>query len=223
MENNNMKEEIKKIGEQPNTNDAYAVATGIDNEVSHCDGSPMGKFKNADKLLDAYNELQSEFTRKCQRLSEAEKKLQEVESGESSRVTPPDAPQIDFAWNKNIKEFLQSHKFAGSFAEEITNELIKDETLRLAEDGLEKAYFRVLDKNFVSKEDLANDQNFLENHIYNNEEIKQKIIKEYVSSLQKMQSPITLMTGGYDKGASGNKNITSLEDAKKYVENMFKF
>ena len=35
------------------------------------DGS-IGKFKNTESLLNAYNSLQAEFTRKCQRLSELE-------------------------------------------------------------------------------------------------------------------------------------------------------
>lgn len=217
-----MKEEIKKHGEQPETLDTYAVAMGVENEVGLSDGSPIGKFKNSEKLLDAYNELQSEFTRKCQKLSEAEKKLQEVKSGDDSRASTVDT-STEFAWNKNIKEFLQSHKFANTFAEEITKELIMDEALRNAEDGLEKAYLRVLDNNFVSKDELASDQNFLENHIYNNEEIKQKIIKEYVSSLQKAQSPLVISNSGYDRGVASGKNISTLEDARKYVENMFKF
>ena len=39
------------------------------------DGS-IGKFKNTESLLNAYNSLQAEFTRKCQRLSELETKAQ---------------------------------------------------------------------------------------------------------------------------------------------------
>lgn len=39
------------------------------------DGS-IGKFKNTESLLNAYNSLQAEFTRKCQRLSELESKAQ---------------------------------------------------------------------------------------------------------------------------------------------------
>ncbi|MBE5738280.1 MAG: hypothetical protein E7354_00895 [Clostridiales bacterium] len=217
-----MSEEIKNFGEQPSVVEACAVATGDEKEAVIPDGSPIGKFKNSETLLDAYNELQSEFTRKCQKLSETEKKLQEIiqdeNSGNDSSIS-----SNEFAWNKNIKEFLQSHKFANAFAEEITNELIKDENLRSEENGLEKAYLKVLDNNYVSPKALANDQNFLENHIYNNEEIKEKIIKEYVASLQNNQNPIRVSSAGYDRGVAGVANITSLEDAKKYVENMFRF
>ena len=217
-----MLEELNKIGEQPETLDIHAVETGNEIGSTEGEGSPLGKFKSPEMLLDAYNELQSEFTRKCQKLSETEKKLQEIiqdeNSGNDSSIS-----SNEFAWNKNIKEFLQSHKFANAFAEEITNELIKDENLRSEENGLEKAYLKVLDNNYVSPKALANDQNFLENHIYNNEEIKEKIIKEYVASLQNNQNPIRVSSAGYDRGVAGVANITSLEDAKKYVENMFRF
>lgn len=217
-----MSEENKIIGEQPSQVDAYAVATGVEREASQLDGSPLGKFKNPEKLLDAYNELQSEFTRKCQKLSEVEKQLYESNKGEESGTLPMTDTE-EFAWNKNLKEFLQTHKFANTFAEEITKELIGDEKLKNAEDGLEKAYLKVLDKNYVLPKDLANDQNFLENHIYNNNEIKEKIIKEYVASLQKAQSPITVSNAGYDRNVVGTGKINTLEEAKKYVENMFRF
>ena len=81
-----MSEEIKNLGEQPVTADVHAVETGVDEGTEMQMGSPLGKFKNSTKLLDAYNELQSEFTRKCQKLSDVEKKLQEVLDENSSRV-----------------------------------------------------------------------------------------------------------------------------------------
>ena len=143
-----MSEENKIIGEQPSQVDTCAVATGIEKEVNQPDGSPLGKFQNPEKLLDAYNELQSEFTRKCQKLSEVEKQLQCVAKDEESG-TLSNVETQEFAWNKNLKEFLQTHKFANTFAEEITKELIDDENLKNAEDGLERAYYKVLDKNYV--------------------------------------------------------------------------
>ncbi len=36
----------------------------------------LGKFKDVNALLDAYNSLQSEFTKRCQRLKELEKMLE---------------------------------------------------------------------------------------------------------------------------------------------------
>lgn len=40
------------------------------------DNTTIGKFKDAKTLLSAYNNLQSEFTRKCQKLSELEKQIE---------------------------------------------------------------------------------------------------------------------------------------------------
>ena len=55
------------------------------------------------------------------------------------------------------------------------------------------------------------------------EDIKNKIINEYVSSLQQTQSPISITNSGYVGGIAHTPKFGSLEEASKYVENMFKF
>ena len=40
----------------------------------------LGKFRNPEELLKAYGELEREFTRRSQRLAEAEKKLAEAQA-----------------------------------------------------------------------------------------------------------------------------------------------
>lgn len=215
-------EETKDFGEQPETAEVQAVATdGIEGTEMH-DGSPLGKFKNSAKLLDAYNELQSEFTRKCQKLSDAEKKLQELSSDENASNQTTDN-SIEFAWNKNVSEFLQSHNKAGDLVEEITNEIINDESLIKSEDGLEKAYSRVIEKKYIPHSELAKNKDFLDKYIYSNDEIKNTIIKEYVSTLQNNKSPLTMSNNGFSRGVAESSNFLSLEDAREYVENMFRF
>ena len=217
-----MSEINEYIGEQPENLDVHTVATDIEKGTISNDGSPLGKFKDTQSLLGAYNELQSEFTRKCQKLSEVEKKLQEgVVANDTSRIGNDDLKE--FAWNKNIGEFLQSHKNASNLVEEITNEIIKDKALRECEDGLEKAYMRVVENKYIPHDELVKDQNFLDKYIYSNEEIKNKIIKEYVSSLKNSQSPITIGNSSYDKGVASSQKISNLNEAKKFVENMFRF
>ena len=46
-----------------------------------------GKFKSAEKLLEAYNNLESEFTKKCQLLSELQKDKRQEESSAPSTQT----------------------------------------------------------------------------------------------------------------------------------------
>ena len=210
-------------GEQPNDANVRAVATDGEVGTSTSEGSPLGKFKDSAKLLEAYNELQSEFTRKCQKLSDTEKKLQELSNDSNTSQDNVAQNSNEFAWNKNISEFLQSHKNARGLVEEITNEIINDNTLRKSEDGLEKAYARVIEKKYTPESELVKNVEFLKNYIYSNEEIKNTIIKEYIASLQNSKNPIIVNNSSFNRGVAITNKITSLDDARKYVEHMFKF
>ena len=217
-----MSEEIEKIGEQPEGAEVHTAEAGVDNGTEMQEGSPLGKFKNATKLLDAYNELQSEFTRKCQKLSEVEKKLQDVQSDSSSRVNQNDA-QNEFAWKDKINEFLQSHSKASNLMEEIANEMAENGASKDGIADLEKAYVNVIEKKYIPENELAENEEFLNKYIYSNDQIKNKIISEYVSTLQNNKSPITITSDGYSRGVASSNKFGSLEDARKYVENMFRF
>ena len=73
--------EIKLFGEQPKP-DAATSATNVEIDKlspDSPDGSPIGKFKDANALLSAYNSLQAEFTKKCQKLADYEKKQDNME------------------------------------------------------------------------------------------------------------------------------------------------
>lgn len=77
---------------------------GKEGEVS------LGKFKDVDALLNAYNSLQSEFTKRCQRLKELEAKIGSVDKGlppsedEKANVRQEDTTLID---KENVlKEYL---------------------------------------------------------------------------------------------------------------------
>ena len=217
-----MSEEIKNLGEQPVEAEVHAVETGVVEGTEMQTGSPLGKFKDAQKLLDAYNELQSEFTRKCQKLSDAEKKLQEV-SCESENKIVQDNTSNEFAWKDKINEFLQSHENASDMMEEIANEIVSDKDLSVSPEGLEKAYIKVMEKKYIPHSELVNNKEFLEKYIYSNDQIKNKIIEEYVSTIKSNQSPITITSDGYSRGVATSNKFGSLEDARQYVENMFRF
>ncbi len=51
----------------------------LDSTMGSETGSTLGKFKDAQALLDAYNNLQSDYTKKCQALSSLQKNLKENE------------------------------------------------------------------------------------------------------------------------------------------------
>ena len=119
---------------------------------------------------------------------------------------------------------MQSHKNASSLVSEITREIINDESLRNSEDGLERAYARVIERKYIPEEELVKNEDFLNKYVYSNEEIKNKIIKEYVSALKSGQNPIAVNNSGFSRGVvTSNNQFNTLADAKKYVENMFRF
>lgn len=217
-----MSEEMKNLGEQPALAEVQAEKSGVENGTEMLTGSPLGKFKDAQKLLDAYNELQSEFTRKCQKLSDAEKKLQDMSVVDNSRLNQQDNEK-EFAWKEKIDEFLQSHEKARDLMEDIASEFVNNESLSVSPDGLERAYINVIEKNYVPYGELAKNNEFLEKYIYSNDQIKNKIIEEYVSTLNSNQNPIAVTNDGFSRGIATSNKFGSLEDARKYVESMFRF
>ncbi len=152
-------------------------------------------------------------------MSDVEKKLQESVSKDTSKL---DTQSKDFAWDNNISEFLQSHKYAKNFVEDITNEIINNSDLKNDSMGLEKAYYKVLENKYASAEDLAKNGEFLEKYIYSNKDIKDKIITEYISSLKSKQNPIKV-SSITSPGVATKTEFTSLDDARGYLENMFRF
>ena len=54
----------------------------------NAEGSIYGKFKDAQSLLDAYNSLQSEFTRKSQKLADLQKQIDNNLPLQSAYIKP---------------------------------------------------------------------------------------------------------------------------------------
>ncbi len=113
--------------EQPNTavSETEQVSEPITNkEINSTNadgnsGSMFGKFKDATSLLDAYNNLQKEFTRKSQKLSEMTKQLSTLEDEKTQNTSLKDekTPQI---FNANAKKYNFDNLNKNSFNEKQT-------------------------------------------------------------------------------------------------------
>lgn len=210
--------EINNIGEQPNTLDltSNVAEASLDNSagVSEVEGSPIGKFKNAGSLLSAYNELEKEFTKKCQKLSELEK-----QNADNVDTTPVYMLEN---WRNEIKEFLTSHNEAQKYSKEIAKELMQNKELASSKNALELAYAKVLAKNFKSEDTLLEDDSFIENKILKNDKIKSRIINEYLNEISKKKSPpVVLNNKGSSLGFSVSETPKTFDEAIKIVEKMF--
>lgn len=218
-------EEKKYVGEQPknvelfpnleeNTLDSSEGSEGfpeeIGNELTHSTeaerGVPVGKFKSVEDLMTAYNNLQAEFTRKCQRLSALEKE-------KVAFVTP----SADESQEGRLKTFLSKNQEAVLYAEDIKSRVMQDENLKNDELGFDKAWagmlFEKLSSPNKSKEPL------IQNFILKDDELKNLVIENYMKQLQEQKSPIIMSSSA--SGEKVTKTVTpkpdSFEEAKKVV------
>lgn len=135
-----------------------------------------GKFKSAEELLNAYNSLESEFTRRSQKLKAFEEE---------------NKTNID--WENKVQKLIEKYPIATKFTDEISSEIQQGEMIK-DEDCLEKALLKVLSQNYKEPSEQAKDDKVL-SFVLTNEEIKEKIIDEYREKL-KNKAPKILPKGG---------------------------
>lgn len=185
-------------------------------EESTLKGSPIGKFKSVDSLHSAYLDLEKQFTKKSQRLSELEKL---AEQDNVAKNTPCYAREN---WRNQVKEFVATNKNALDYASEISDELMKDNNLACLPNSLELAYAKILARKYKTADELVSDKDFLNNHILKNNDIKNQIIKEYVKSVNFEKSPpVVLSNKRSSVGFSLPQKPENLQEAKKMVEKLF--
>ena len=112
------------------------------NEVDKDEMDSFGKFKTAQELKTAYQNLEQEFTRKSQRLKELEKELATQKENDK--------------WTEKVKELHAKYPCSQSMGEEITAYLKKNKGLMQKDNCLETALLHVLAERFESKKSLGN-------------------------------------------------------------------
>lgn len=133
-----------------------------------------GKFKDAESLLKAYNNLEAEFTKKSQRLSQLE----------GERNKEQEALAIQAKIEQDVEEFVTKYDYAKPFKSAIKESV-------QAGESVQEAMLNLIKSNYKSAEDYVKDDEFLNNFVYNNPEIKQKIIKDYLNKLTQ-NSPVNI-------------------------------
>lgn len=171
------------------------------------------KFKSVDALFRAYENLEKEFTKKCQALSNLTKDNNEEKLPVYCKEN----------WQAEVQSFLSEHPNAKCFTNEIADVLIKDENLSKKDDALKIAYSIVLDKNYKTKEELLNDSSFVSDFILKNEKIKNLIIEEYLNEISSNKTIPLISNAGGTQSVSSPKYIPkSLKEAGLYAEHILK-
>lgn len=155
-----------------------------------------GKFKDVKSLLDAYNSLQSEFTRRCQRVKELERENGVLQA-------------------ENVKMTSDAARF-GENENGINAEFdIKPRTISADCSGKSKQRSEEFKIGGNDNSRYVNDYENID-ELYKtvqcNEEVKNKIIREYLDKVKNSAPNVTLMTG------NGNAIVVPPLKPKNIVE-----
>jgi len=170
------------------------------------------KFKDAKSLLEAYNNLQREFTRRSQKLNELEK---EVNKNQTEEVATFESDSEN--WHEVVARFIEANPKAKIYATEISEEIINDRSL-----SIERAYEKVLAKHFVEPNTLANDEEFLNRYIYSNEQIRERILQEFFEGLKNNPVPKLMGLNKGEINMTSKHSPTTIADAGKLALDMLK-
>lgn len=166
----------------------------------------LGKFKDAESLLKAYTNLQAEFTKKSQRLATLENDIEQKNMAISKQVE----------LNKRVEDFVSKFDIVKPFSSALK------ETLTISENAnLEEEAIRLISNTYKTAEDYSKDSDFLNNYIYSNQEIKDNIIKDYLSKLTQ-NSPIKVNNGGSSITLTPPNVPTNIKEAGRLAKSIIK-
>lgn len=177
-------------------------------QTENSEGSIYGKFKDAQTLLDAYNSLEAEFTRKSQKLAEFQKKQNEnaVFSNNDSLESILSDPTDLEKYKKEVAEIIDNDKDISSLPNRnlVALKILKEAERRTA--------------------DSLNNPDYVDKYIESNDKIKEKIISNYLSSLNESPSAPKVISGNSSNiYFSPSLNMPkTLKDAGEILSKMLK-
>ena len=138
---------------------------------------PYGKFKDAKSLLKAYESLESEFTRRSQRLKTIEGEL--AKKSQTEKLEQVEGKDISLA------DFIGRYPLSGKYQKEILEELNGE-----ISSGIEKAYIKTLERKLGEVEN-----NLSEKEQKVGKEFSDGVIKEYLKGVMQSKVKTVNLTG----------------------------
>ncbi len=196
------------LDDETNNGSQQGEQSAIVGEESEAEnGEKVGKFKNVEALLDAYNNLEKEFTKKSQRLAEFEKDKMEEEKELESQV------------DNKLKTFLSSNGEANSYSEELKKRVLENESLKKMDDPFSYVWAEMI---FEKLKGSSETDGEVANYVLGNEKLKNIVLEKYVNQLTENKSPIKISSAGKRVATStATQKPQNLKDAKDYLKNLF--
>lgn len=210
-----------KNGEQPSEVLAYPdVENNVNikeekSEAPETSNGSLGKFKDTESLLTAYNNLQAEFTRKCQKLKEIEKERE----NQSSEIENQSLFEKE-DWQKEVVSFLNKNIEAKPYSKEISEILMNDKELAKQPNALDIAWAKVVQKTYKKPDEVLTSE-YIDQYLSNNEEVKNKLLLEALKSVKTTSAPKVM--GSNSGSISMPKTVMpiTLKEAKNIVSKFF--
>ncbi len=182
------------------------MSENLEQPIEKVGSSEFGKFKDAESLLKAYNSLEAEFTKKSQRLS-----VLENESVKTQNELTKQAEN-----DKRVEEFVNKFDMVKPFSSALKESLKSGEDVDLKEEAL-----RLISKTYKTALDYSQDDEFLNNYIFSNQEIKDKIVKDYLSKITQ-NSPIKVENGSGAISLSPPNVPKTIKEAGRLAKSIIK-
>ena len=195
MQENNTVEQIAEVTPDTTIESQEIEQTQANDNISDNEETAVsyGKFKSAESLYEGYQQLQKEFTKKCQVLKELENRV-----GDNKHI---------------LDKMIEVNPELGQFADELKNVSdVSGISLKLAE---------LLAGKINEPCNIINDEDFLNNYVYQNEGIINKIVSDYLDSLVSIKIPQKISKGGNSYVSPTYRPRTLNEAgkmAKKFIE-----
>ena len=186
------------------------IENGVGGEVGSQNGmGEYGKFKTARALLDAYNSLEAQFTRKCQRVSQLEKE----------KASAPSEEAKEFDLEGEEKKFLEKNEDAAWAIDEIKEKVESDPSLQSLSNPFEVAWHSVMANHLSDKK--PNDP-IVNKYVLSDDQIQRVIIENYLDALKQQKSPILISSQKGERVSEVKADTPkTLEEAKSIVGKMF--
>ncbi|MBR6737846.1 MAG: hypothetical protein IKL82_05740 [Clostridia bacterium] len=163
---------------------AESQHTKVENGTTGDNG--LLKFKDAGELKSAYDSLQAEFTRRSQRLKELEREISALKTSKQ----PNGLQDLERSGEKGFFDYYPEAQEIKSLLYKIATDG-KDE----AQGFLERAYVTYLKDKLKSADEKYSSSEYLAEKVFNNTEIKNGIIREYLGSVH-ASKPTARLTAG---------------------------
>ncbi len=174
--------------------------TGIGNIAGN-----FGKFKDAKGLLEAYNSLQSEFTRRCQKVKELEREIENLKNSEQ-----PNKTSEKLSVGEECDGFLLAFPEAKQHVKSLYDiaESKGDESYG----RLERAYIDKLLTDLKVQREYFTSKDYFDSVLSKSDDLKNEIIRGYLNEVYATKSNAPLISG------DGKVCITPPSNPKNILE-----